>query len=72
MPVSTWYYIPTSLPQEQVAKIKMHSVVRIQQNEIMHSYFDTLGKYLLFTPFFPYCLEKHLAILVSVLFSMIP
>ena len=30
MPVSTWCYIPTSLPQEQAAKSNMVAVVRIQ------------------------------------------
>ena len=36
MPVSTWCYIPTSLPQEQVAKTNMVSVVRIQVFSIMN------------------------------------
>ena len=30
MPISTWCYIPTSLPQEQAAKTDMLSVVSIQ------------------------------------------
>ena len=41
----------TSLPQEQAAKTKMVSVVRIQQKEylVLCSYFRTLGKFLLIT-----------------------
>ena len=35
MPVSPWCYIPTSLPQEQAAKTKMLSVVRIQQKQYL-------------------------------------
>ncbi len=35
MPVSAWYYIPTSLTQEQAAKTEMPSVVRIQQKEYL-------------------------------------
>ena len=35
MPVSTIFYIPTSLPQEQAANTKMPSVVRIQQKEYL-------------------------------------
>ena len=40
-------------PQEQAAKTKMLSVVRFQQKEcsIMHSYFETQCKYLLFTKY---------------------
>ena len=37
-PVSTWCYIPTSLPQEQVAKTNIVSVVRIQIFSIIHSW----------------------------------
>ena len=37
MPVSTWCYIPTSLPHEQAAKTNMVSVVRIQVFSIIHS-----------------------------------
>ena len=37
MPVSTWCYIPTPLPQEQAAKTNMVSVVRIQVFSIIHS-----------------------------------
>ena len=37
MPVSARFYIPT-LPQEQAARTKMLSVVRIQQKEYMYLY----------------------------------
>ena len=37
-PVSTWYYIPTSLPQEQAAKTSMVSEVRIWLFRIMYSW----------------------------------
>ena len=38
IPVSSWCYIPTSLPQEQAAKTIMVSVVRIQVFSIMYSW----------------------------------
>ena len=46
--VSTGCYILTSLPQDQAAKTKMLSVVRIQQKDYAQL-LGTLGKYLLFT-----------------------
>ena len=45
---------PYITASRQAAKTKMLSVVRIQQKEylvFMHSYFETLGKYLLFTKY---------------------
>ena len=38
MPISTWCYIPTSLPQEQAAKTDMLSVVSIQVFSIVYSW----------------------------------
>ena len=38
MPVSTWCYIPTSLPQEQAAKTCMVLEVRIQVFSSMYSW----------------------------------
>ena len=45
--------LPTSLPQEQAAKTKMLSVVRIQQKEylLLCTVLETLRKYLLFAKY---------------------
>ena len=45
MPVSTWCYIPTSLPLEQAAKTNAISVVWIQVFNIRHSWVDSHGHF---------------------------
>ena len=35
IPVSAWCYIPTSMPQEEAAKSKMLSLVRVLQKEYL-------------------------------------
>ena len=49
MPVSTWCYIPTSLPPEQAAETDMLSVVRIQEFSIMYHWVGVANACILLT-----------------------
>ena len=54
---SAWCYIPTSLLEEQAAKLSGKDPAK-GVFSIMHSYFETLGKYLLFTTYLLYIVQN--------------